>query len=182
MTIYDPKTDERIFDDHEGPQAVFPAMIKADDAMAYAKDAFKRLTGYPAQERRGAATGAGGTMAYAENIFARMRGDRPDHPYDFAYHLHRHRARDDHVARRGGTPGTQAEWAMIYAKDVFRRLRGPEPLGFNRRQDEGRPHRRQHPRRSGGGPRHARPAESGGGGGGDEAGPVAERHGTARGG
>jgi uncharacterized protein YjiS (DUF1127 family) len=121
--------------------------------MAYATDAFKRLTGYPAEERRvrGASTGADGAMAYAQDIFARMRGARPDHPYDFAYHLHRLSACDDHGARGGGMPGTQAEWAVIYGKEVFSRLRGPEPLGSNHRQDEGRQHRRQHPSRSGGG-------------------------------
>jgi hypothetical protein len=72
-----------------------------------------------------------------------------DHPYDFDYHLQGYPARDDHVARGGGT---QAEWATIYAKDVFRRLRGlpaQEPLGSNRCQNKVRQHRRQHPSQSG---------------------------------
>jgi uncharacterized protein YjiS (DUF1127 family) len=159
MTMYDPKADERTFDDHKGRQAVFPAMTEADHAMAYAKEAFKRLTGYPAEERRvrGASMGAAGAMAYAEDIFTRMKGYRMNHPYDFDYHLHRHRARDDHVARGGGMRGTQAERAMIYAKDVFKRLRGlpaQEPLGSNRCQDEVHQHRRQHPGQSGGGLRN----------------------------
>jgi uncharacterized protein YjiS (DUF1127 family) len=153
MTMYDPKTRKRTFDDHKGPQAVFPAMTEADRAIAYAKDAFKQLTGDPAEERRvrDASTGAVGAMAYAEDIFARVRGDRPNHPYDFGYHLHRHPAQDGNVAQRDETPGTQAEWAVIYAKDVFRRLRGQEPLGSPRPQDEVRQQRRQHPGRAGGG-------------------------------
>jgi uncharacterized protein YjiS (DUF1127 family) len=155
MTMYDPKADERTFDDHKGRQAVFPAMTEADHALAYAKEAFKRLTGYPAKERhiRGTNTGAAGAMAYADDTFARMKGYRMNHPYDFDYHLHRHRARDDHVARGGGMPSTQAEWSMIYAKDVFRRLRGlpaQGPLGLNGRQDEARQRRCQRPSRSGG--------------------------------
>jgi hypothetical protein len=155
MTMYDPKADERTFDDHKGPQAVFPATTEADHALAYAKEAFKRLTGYPAKERhiRGTNTGAAGAMAYADDTFARMKGYRMNHPYDFDYHLHRHRARDDHVARGGRMAGTEADRAMIYAKDVFRRLRGlpaQEPLGLNGRQDEARQRRRQRPSRSGG--------------------------------
>jgi uncharacterized protein YjiS (DUF1127 family) len=128
-------------------------MTEADRAIAYAKDAFKRLTGDPAEERRDrdASTGAVGAMAYAEDIFARVRGDRPNHPYDYGYHLHRHPAQDGNVAQRDETPGTQVEWAVIYAKDVFRRLRGQEPLGSPRPQDEVCQQRRQHPGRSGSG-------------------------------
>ena len=159
--MYDPKTDERTLNDREKPRTVFPplGLTEADHAMAYAREAFKRLTGYPAEERqvRGASTGAAGAMAYAEDIFGRMRGYRMAHPYDYDYHLHRYPARDDHVARGGGMPSTQAEWAMIYAKDVFRRLRGlaaQEPLGSNRCQDEVHQHRRQHPGQSSGGLRN----------------------------
>lgn len=153
MTMYDSKTEKRTFDDHKGPQAVFPAMTEADRAVAHAKDAFKRLTADPAEERhvRGASAEAVGAMAYAEDIFARLRGDRPNHPYDFGYHLHRYPARDGNVARGGDMPGTQAEWAVIYAKDVFRRLRGQEPLDSERLQDEVRQQRRQHPGRLGNG-------------------------------
>lgn len=155
MTTCDSQTEKKTFDDHKGPQAVFPAMAEADHAMTYARDAFKRLTGHPAEERHvwGGGTGAAGAMAYAEDIFARVRGDRPDHPYDFGYPLHRHPARDGDIARGGGMPCTQAEWAVIYAKDVFRRLRGPEPLGSERPQDEVRQHRRQHPSQQPGGGR-----------------------------
>jgi uncharacterized protein YjiS (DUF1127 family) len=128
-------------------------MTEADRAIAYAKDAFKRLTGEPAEERRvrDASTEAVGAMAYAEDVFARVRGDRPNHPYDFGYHLHRHPAQDGNVAQRDETPGAQAEWAVIYAKDVFRRLRGAAPLGSSRPQDEVRQQRCQHPSQSGNG-------------------------------
>lgn len=152
MTMYDSKTRKRTLDDHEGPQAVFPAMTEAARAIAYAKDAFKRLTGDPAEERRVQDAGAVGAMAYAEDIFARVRGDRPNHPYDFGYHLHRHPTQGN-VAQRDETPGAQAEWAVIYAKDVFRRLRGAELFGPDCPQDEVRQQRCQHPGQPGIGPR-----------------------------
>jgi uncharacterized protein YjiS (DUF1127 family) len=156
MTIDHPKTEKRTFGDHKGLRAVFPAMAEADHAMAYAKDAFERLTGYPAEERhvRGAGTGAAGAMVYAEDIFARVRDDRPNHPYDFDYHLHRHPARDGDVAEGSGLPNTQAERAMIYAENMFWRLQGREPLGAERPQDEVRQHWPQHPSQPGGGPRN----------------------------
>jgi hypothetical protein len=165
----DPKTDDRTFvDGRRRPQAVqlaigFPAkgLTETNHAMTYASDAFKRLTGYLAEEHhglvRGASTGADGAMAYAENIFVRMKGFQPDHPHERDRRLDLGPARDDRVARGGRMTGMQADRAMVYAKDMFRRLRGlpeQEPLPSNRRQDEVRRHWCQRPNRSGSGLRN----------------------------
>lgn len=140
-----PVIAHRLADD--GPRAVFPAMgfTEADYAMAYAKDAFKRLTGHSAADRRAhvrsAGTKAEQAMAYAEDTFARMRGIRPAHPHD-------------PVARGARTAGTQADRAMVYANEMFRRLRGlpaQEPLHSDRRQNEPCQRGFWRPRRSGGG-------------------------------
>lgn len=141
------KTDTKTFNHRKTPRAIVPARTRADHAMDYAKDTFKRLTGYPAGDRihRGAITGADGAKVYAEDIFARLRGNRPDHPYDYGYYLQDWPRLDDGYSPGGGAaPRTRAEWAMVYARDMFRRLRAlpaEEPL-----HPERRPHTVRHQR------------------------------------
>jgi len=123
--MYDHNTNAATFGAREGPVNAVPLMgfSEADYARAYAKNLFKRLTGYPAADRndrdpgaeqgRKAAAAAGHALAYAKDLFTRLRvhpaDDRPDHGH------------------RGATFGrgtrTEANRAMAYAKDVFKRLK-----------------------------------------------------------
>lgn len=146
--MYHIKTDDRTFEDDKKTQAILPARAKADHAMAYAKELFKRLTGYPVEERHVRGAGADGAMAYADDIFARMWGKRPDHPYDYGYYLDDCPLRDGYAARGGHAPGTRADWAMTYAKDLFkRRFPAREPFGADRHADTVRQQRHEHPSR-----------------------------------
>lgn len=175
--MYIDKTDLTTFDARKAPTAVVPAMgfTEADHAMAYAKEIFKRLTGYPAEGRydhdhrladgdecgdRGAQwAGMPGTKAahaagYVEDIFARMRGHRPEHPHNRDIRLEYDVAGGDHVAGRGEIASMDVERAMAYAKDLFKRLRGfsaQELLGPNIARNL--PHQRQRRRENGFGAR-----------------------------
>lgn len=134
--MYIGKTDAMTFDTRKVPTAVVSVIgfTEADHAMAYVKDLFKRLTGYPAEIHhdrgpeggRTAGAEADRAMAYAEETLARMKGYRPDHPHD------RHHLLEYGGAGRGRTAGGEVERAMDYAKDVFKRLKGLRvrgPLG-----------------------------------------------------
>ncbi len=139
--MYDFKTNERIFDDDKKTGSVYPTVASADHTMAYAKEVFKRLTGYRAEERpfRSPITGAAGARVYAEDMFARMRGRRPDHPYDYGYYLDGCPLHAGHGARgEGQAPGIRSDGAMIPGGKVFRRLcglSGQKPVGPERRPD-----------------------------------------------
>lgn len=138
--MYDPKTNERTFSKRERPSCPPWATTEARHAMAYATNAFKRLTGYRAENRhdhiRSGRTEADQAMAYARNISARMRGFRPDHPHEHDSHPGLDPGRNNRLARGGRMAGTHGDQAVAYARDLFRRLSGlpaQEPFFSNRR-------------------------------------------------
>ncbi len=131
--MYHRNTNNATFDAREGPVGDVPAtgFAEADYAVAHAKNLFRRLTGYPAADRRErdsnakwgrkAATAADQALAYAKDLFRRLRvhpaSDRLDHGHRGAPFGH-------------GTR-TEANHAIAYAKDLFRRLTGfPGRAGF----------------------------------------------------
>jgi uncharacterized protein YjiS (DUF1127 family) len=128
--MYTSNTDAATFDAREGPAAVVAAMgfTEADYAMAYAKDMFKRLTGYSTENRRDRARRAGAenarAMAYAKETFARMKGYRPDHHHDRDHFPEYGVADGGRGAGRVRMAGREAARAMAYARDLFKRLKG----------------------------------------------------------
>ncbi len=174
--MYIDKTDLTTFDARQAPTAAVPAMgfTEADHAMAYAKEIFKRLTGYPAEGRydhdhrladgdqcgdRGAqrahmpGTEAAHATGYAEEIFARMRGHRPEH-HNRDCRLEYGVADGDHVAGRGRIASMNVERAMAYAEDLFKRLRGFPAQGLlGPNFARNLPHQRQRRRENGFGAR-----------------------------
>jgi uncharacterized protein YjiS (DUF1127 family) len=132
--MYMGKTDGMILDTRKAPKDVVPVigLAEADLAMAYAKDMFKRLTGYPAENRhdrgaerrRRAGAEAERAMAYAEDTFARMKGYRPEHPHDRDHRFEYGDPGGNRVAGRVRVAGREVEPAMAYAKDLFKRLKG----------------------------------------------------------
>lgn len=123
--MYPNKTDNMTFRAPRGAgqcRSRHGLRAEADYATAYAKNLFKRLTGYPAADpnegdhsaRLGRKAGMADDhgVAYAKDLFKRLRvhpaDDRPD--------------RGHRLARFGRMARAEADHAAAYAKSLFKRL------------------------------------------------------------